>query len=64
VSVHWYRVQEVLPPEQIRVRTISSCGWEEVLFRHGSLWFHGDSRVAVYYTPLFWLPLEEKEQSR
>lgn len=51
-------VSEKLPPEGEVVQTISPNGLESQLKRNGNLWFFPDGSMYVYYTPLFWRPVQ------
>ena len=55
----WSRVKETLPPEGVPVRTLTDTGMESILKRHGNLWFLPDGSMYVYFTPTFWIPLDE-----
>ncbi len=56
--MNWHRVEVALPDEEVIVRTISPGGIETMLKRRGLLWFVPDGSMYVYYTPVFWSPLE------
>lgn len=57
----WRRCDTDPAPEGVEVQTRSPNGMEQTLVRHGRLWFTDTHRsMYVYYTPLFWRPIEEK----
>lgn len=48
----WQKTSEVLPVENVKVKTLSPDGSEEIMYRIGNLWFVGTT--YVYYTPVMW----------
>ncbi len=55
--MHWNCVDQILPPPNQVVMTVSPSGLEQTLKRIGRLWFVPDGSIYVYYTPIFWRPL-------
>jgi hypothetical protein len=62
-ALDWISTREELPPEGARVLTKiddeKGCRNEQVLVRHGNLWFTGTDANAmyVYYRPTHWRAL-------
>lgn len=50
----WNLTENILPPENVVVETISPGGQQLALKRSGNLWFHPDGQMYVYYTPVYW----------
>lgn len=48
------RTDQVLPPENEVVMTLSKGGIQQTLKRQGNLWFCPDGSMYVYYTPVYW----------
>lgn len=48
----WQKTSEVLPVENVKVKTLSPDGSEEIMYRIGNLWFV--ETTYVYYTPVMW----------
>lgn len=56
----WRRCDTDPPREGVEVMTMSPAGMAQSLVRKGRLWFTDTScRMYVYYTPQFWISMEE-----
>lgn len=52
----WILVKKELPPEGVKVVTLSEGGIQAELTRHGNLFFT-DGGMYVYYVPVMWHPI-------
>jgi hypothetical protein len=56
----WIKTSEQLPRRGQKVVWISPNGMQETgTYEGGAVWFPKGSSMYVYYTPQFWMPVNE-----